>query len=105
MPVTVVPMRKRGVPINPHMREAGAYVGRLRMYSYDDPLLRRLVRRVDLVELDRGGRSTPLLPGLLDVTLVTIGDDALVLTGFERLELADGRQADYAQSWWVQLRS
>jgi hypothetical protein len=103
MPVTVVPMRKRGVPINPHMREAGAYVGRLRMYDYDDPVLHRRVQRVDLVALDRGGRGTELLPGLLDVTLVTLNENALVLTGFERLPLADGKQADYAQSWWVQL--
>jgi hypothetical protein len=62
--------------------------------DYDGPRLRQSPRA-----------STPLLPGLLDVTLVIIGDDALVLTGFERLELADGHPADYAQSWWVQLRS
>jgi hypothetical protein len=38
------------------------------------------------------------------VALVTLGDDALMLTGFERLPADGGRQADYAQSWWVRLR-
>jgi len=105
MPVTVIPMRRRGVPINPHMREAGEFIGRLHMYDYDDPILHRRVRKVDLLELGRANRGTPVLPGLLDVTLVSLCEDALTLTGFERLELKDGRQADYAQSWWVQLRS
>jgi len=36
---------------------------------------------------------------------VTIGDDALVLTGFERLAIDGGRQADYAQSCWVHFRT
>jgi hypothetical protein len=97
-------MRKRGVPINAHMREGGAYVGRLKMYDYDDPVLRRRVRKVDLLEPGRPNRPTPLLPGLHDVMLVTIDDETLMLTGFERLSLPDGRQADYAQSWWVHLR-
>jgi hypothetical protein len=68
MLVTVVPMRKRGVPINAHMREAGAFVGRLRMYDYDDPILHRRVRKIDLYEPGRFNRATPLLPGLFDVT-------------------------------------
>lgn len=105
MPVTIVPMRKRGVPINPHMREAGEFIGRLRMYDYDDPVLHRRVRKVDLLELGRANRGTPVLPGLHEVTLVTINDDALMLSGFERLSLPDGRQADYAQSWWIQLQT
>jgi len=71
MPVTVVPMRKRGVPINPHMREPGEFVGRLRMYDYDDPVLHRRVRKVDLLELGRAelinglgdhGRCAPVEP-------------------------------------------
>ena len=51
--------------------EAGALVGRLSVCDYDDVVLHRRVRRVDLVTLDRGG-------------LVKLGDDALALTGFER---------------------
>lgn len=105
MPVTVIPMRKRGVPINPHTREAGAFVGHLSMYDYDDPVLHRRIRKVDLVERNQGGHSRPLLPGLLEVTLVTLGDDTLMLTGFERLEVEGGRRADFAQSWWVWLRT
>ena len=40
-----------------------------------------------------------------DVTLVSLDDDALMITGFERILLPDGKQADYAESWWVQLRT
>src|SRR5262245_35721368 len=105
MPVTVVPMRKRGVPINPHMREAGEFIGRLRMYDFDDPVLHRRVRKIDLLELGRINRAPPALPGLHDVTLVALDDSSLMLTGFERLSQSDGKQVDYAQSWWVQLRS
>jgi hypothetical protein len=96
-------MRKRGVPINPHKREAGEYVGDLHMYNYGDPVLHRNVSRVDLVMPNQpGGRKDPLLPGLHDVTL---GSDRLMLTGFERLPVDGRRQADYAQSWWVLLRT
>ena len=105
MPVTVIPMRKRGVPIDPLMREAGAFVGSLSMYTYNDPVLHRYVNKVDLVKRNEGGNATPLLPGLFDVTLVTLGDNALMLAGFERLPIEGGRHADYAQSWWVHLRS
>jgi hypothetical protein len=106
MSVTVIPMRKRGVPINPHMREAGEFVGDLYMYNYTDPVLHRNVSRVDLVVPNQpGGRKDPMLPGLHDVALVTLGNDRLMLTGFERLPIDGGRQADYAQSWWVLLRT
>src|SRR5262252_767139 len=100
MPVTVVPMRKRGVPINPHMREAGAFIGHLQMHNYNDPVLHRMVRRVDLLEPNPHGQCKPMLPPLLDASLVTLGDKTLVLTGFERLNDAAGRPVDFAQSCW-----
>src|SRR5262245_66494751 len=102
MPVTVVPMRKRGVPIDPQFREAGSFVGDLSMYSYLDPVLHRYVSKVDLVTRNRGGQPTPLLPGLLEPSLITLNNDRMMLTGFERLPVDGGREADYAQSWLIQ---
>jgi hypothetical protein len=97
-------MRKRGVPIDPHVREGGAFLGRLSMCEYDDPVLRRRVRKVDLTTRECG-LAVPSLPRLFDVTLVTLGEDRSMLAGLERLPVDGGRYADYAQSWWVQLRS
>ena len=97
-------MRKRGVPINPQKREAGEYVGNLRMHTYNDPMLHRMVTRVDLTESGAHPYRKPaLLPSLLDVKLISLANDALVITGFERLDVAHGRQADFAQTWWIQL--
>lgn len=73
------------------------------MCEYDDPVLRRRVRKVDLIKRE-SGLAVPLLPSLFDVTLVTLGEDRLMLAGLERLPVDGGRQADYAQSWWIQLR-
>src|SRR5262249_33239324 len=94
MAVVVVPMRKRGVPINPQKREAGEYVGDLRMHAYNDPMLHRMVTCVDLTEPGAHSYRKPtMLPSLLDVKLISLANDALVITGFERLEVAGGRQA------------
>jgi len=106
MAVIVVPLRKRGVPINPRKREAGEFVGDLRMHAYDDPLLHRMVTCVDLTEAGAHPYRRPtMLPSLLDVKLLSLSNDALVITGFERLEVANGRQADFAQAWWIQLNT
>ena len=43
-------MRQRGVPINPQKREAGEYVGNLRMHTCTDPMLHRMVTCVELTE-------------------------------------------------------
>ena len=104
MAVVVIPMRQRGVPINPQKREAGEFVGDLRMRTYTDPLLHRMVTCVELTEPGAHPYGKPqMLPSLLDVKLISLANDALVITGFERLEVAGGRQADFAQTWWIQL--
>jgi hypothetical protein len=86
-------------------RKGPAFVGEIRMYDINNPVLHRYVSVVDLVERSVGGLGKPLLPSLIEPKIVTLGNDALVLTGFERIARSDGRQVDYAQSWWVQLRS
>jgi hypothetical protein len=66
---------------------------------------KRMVHKVTLVTTDKGGRPTDVLPPLVDVQLGTLGNDALVLTGFERLKRSDGKEAEYAQSWWIRFEA
>lgn len=75
------------------------FVGNLRMHTYTDPILRRMVTCVELTEPGaHPDRTAMLLPTVLYMKLISLANDALVITGFERIEVAGGRQADFAQT-------
>jgi hypothetical protein len=65
---------------------------RLLRANYDacvmDSVRKRMVHEVSLVTLDKGGRPADVMLRLIDVHLVTLGNDAMVLRGIERLDRA-----------------
>jgi hypothetical protein len=104
MRVHVVPLFDRGVAIPERDRGIG-FEGELRSSNSMDKVRGRVVKEVALVTINAGGQFTHVLPPLADVQLVVLQTSAMVITGFERVKRSDGREADYAQSWWIRFES
>lgn len=94
MQVLVIPMRRKGVALEPKERERyeavkGNVIVRSTHCEY-------LGRHANVAWLDAGmPKEKKLLPELLDVTLATMAHNGFVLSG---IEYVDG--CAYAQSWW-----
>ncbi|WP_057414448.1 hypothetical protein [Pseudomonas cannabina] len=94
MLVLVVPMRRKGVALEPKARECyeaikGNVIVRSARCEY-------LGRYSNIAWLDAGmPKEGKRLPDLLDVTLATMAPNGFVLSG---IEYVDG--CAYAQSWW-----
>ncbi|KTB94599.1 hypothetical protein AO073_21170 [Pseudomonas syringae ICMP 11293] len=94
MQVLVIPMRRKGVALEPRERERyeaiqGNVIVRSTHCEY-------LGRHANIAWLDAGmPKEEKRLPELLDVTLATMAHNGFVLSG---IEYVDG--CAYAQSWW-----
>ena len=96
MEFSVLRLRRNGRPLP--QREWGnrePTVGDLRVEQLYDETLRRRVRIARVLNLQRP-KNPDELPTLFDPILLAMSQQALTLTGFERVE-----GVDYAQSWLV----
>lgn len=98
MQVLVVPMRRKGVALEPRERDRfEAVLGNLIVRSVHCD---HFGRHANFAWLDAGmPKETQRLPELLDVTLATMAHNGFVLSGIEYI---DG--CAYAQSWWCRHR-
>ena len=70
------------------------YTGALSIREEPDPVRNRHVRVA---------RIGDALPPLYDATVVTVGSDFLVITGFERIQRdVVSQTVEYAQSWFLE---
>ncbi|WP_449126120.1 hypothetical protein [Pseudomonas viridiflava] len=94
MHVLVLPMRRRGVALEPKARDRQeAIKGNVIVRSAH---CEHLGRYSNIAWLDAGmPKEGKRLPDLLDVTLATMAHNGFVLSG---IEYVDG--CAYAQSWW-----
>ncbi|WP_122688180.1 hypothetical protein [Pseudomonas viridiflava] len=94
MQVLVVPMRRKGVALEPKARECSeAFRGNVIVRSTH---CEHLGRYASIAWLEVGmPKEAKRLPDLLDVTLATMAHNGFVLSGIEYVE-----GCAYAQSWW-----
>jgi hypothetical protein len=94
MQVTVILTHQRGAPIGVHKLEQQiAYEGQLRVFLASIDGLRRASRVAALRPIER---TAVKVPDLHDIELLSFGERAMMLTGFEEVE---GRR--FYQGWWV----
>ncbi|KPZ26936.1 MULTISPECIES: hypothetical protein [Pseudomonas syringae group] len=98
MQVLVIPMRRKGVALEPRERERyEAIQGNVIVRSTHSEYLGR---HSTVAWIDVGmPKEEKGLPELLDVTLATMAQNGFVLSGVEYI---DG--CAYAQSWWCRYR-
>jgi hypothetical protein len=95
----VVPVRKRGVPIDrARLAREPALTGELLVEEHHDQALGRNARTAKLRDPTRP-RDGDLLPVLYDAQLLWMAPQGFMLSGFERVQVG-GAATDYAQSWW-----
>jgi hypothetical protein len=92
--VRVIRMRQGGVPIGrKRVNHDPGVVGELFVEEHIDKDCGRTLRVARLAST--GPLDSSLLPQLVDVQLLWVGNQGFVLSGVEQLN-----EAAYAQSWW-----
>src|SRR5471030_2966393 len=102
MKIRVVKMRRDGVAVERRMlddRYTVKYYGWLVIMDVTDQGLRRPVK---VARLQQPGRQGPEME-LLDPHIIWASEGKFTLAGFERVNNAEGKAVEFAQSWLCAL--